>query len=119
MLTTVPQPRKFPMSPQLRQILLHAKRLNHAEQLQLITHLVNHALPIDLEEVAMLDDDRRFADRDATRSVESDRPPVSAPIATAPPAPEAPEAAPRLLPNDPQYLEFRDEIAQYQQDLPD
>jgi hypothetical protein len=80
------------MSPQLRQILVHAKQLNHAEQLMLITHMVNHALPLE---------------------------PDIAPIA-APELPIAPEPPPELvaeLLEDPQYAEFRDEITLYKQNL--
>jgi hypothetical protein len=78
------------MSPQLRQILVHAKQLNHAEQLMLITHMVNHALPLE-PEVTL---------------------PLESPIAPEPP----PELVAELL-EDPQYAEFRDEITLYKQNL--
>jgi hypothetical protein len=93
MLTSVAPLRRFPMSPQLRQILVHAKQLNHAEQLMLITHMVNHALPLEPEEIA--------------------------PIAkqAMPIAPEPPPALVAELLEDPQYAEFRDEITLYKQNL--
>ena len=98
MLTSVAASRRFPMSPQLRQILVHAKRLNHAEQLLLITHMVNHTLP--------LADDR----------VESivDQLPI---IDAMPPIPPMPAASQQPI-EDPHYAEFRRELALYQQDLP-
>jgi ABC-type taurine transport system ATPase subunit len=79
------------MSPQLRQILVHAKQLNHAEQLLLITHMVNHALPLEPE--------------------------VTMPVASELIAPEPPPALVAELLEDPQYAEFRDEIALYKQNL--
>jgi hypothetical protein len=98
MLTSVAAAHRFPMSPQLRQILVHAKRLNQAEQLLLITHMVNHTLP--------LADDR-------AESIVDEMPIIDA-IDPIPPIP----AAPPLPIDDPQYAEFRHELALYQQDLP-
>jgi hypothetical protein len=95
MLTSVAAAHRFPMSPQLRQILVHAKRLNHAEQLLLITHMVNHTLPLADDRVESIVDEM--------------------PIAEAiPPTP----IAPPMPIDDPQYAEFRHELALYQQDLP-
>jgi hypothetical protein len=94
MLTSVIPPRQFPMSPQLQQILVHAKQLTHAEQLQLITHLVNHTLPLAPEPPPMLNDQPK-----ANAGRRSAKP-------TTIPAP-----------NDPQCAEFRAEIAQYNEDL--
>ena len=77
------------MTPQLRQILVHAKQLTHAEQLMLITHMVNHALPLEPE------------------------------VTLPPAPPIAPEPPPELVAvlEDPQYAEFRDEITLYKQNL--
>jgi hypothetical protein len=100
MLTSVALPHRFPMSPQLRQILVHAKRLNHAEQLLLITHMVNHTLP--------LPDDR------VEPMTEGQSETIAAPTSQREPLPPA---TPRLPIDDPQYTEFRDELAQYKQDL--
>lgn len=72
------------MSPELRLVLNQAKQLNHTEQLELITHLVNHALPVEPPEAA---------------------------APTAPVSVEPPPAEPLL---DPQCAEFLDELAQYQ-----
>ncbi len=92
MLTSVAPPRRFPMSPQLRQILVHAKQLNQAEQLMLISHMVNHSLPLEPE---------------LTVTVESELPL----------APEPPPVLVAELLDDPQYAEFRDEITLYKQNL--
>jgi hypothetical protein len=95
MLTSVAASCRFPMSPQLRQILVHAKRLNHAEQLLLITHMVNHTLP--------LADDRLEPIVDAM--------PIAEATSPRPPTPPLP------INDDPQCAEFRHELALYQQDL--
>jgi hypothetical protein len=89
------------MSPQLRQILVHAKQLNHTEQLMLITHMVNHALPLDAEPPLPFAPELPLtaADRSTTN---------------------APEPSPEMLAQmreDPQYAEFRDEITLYKQNL--
>jgi hypothetical protein len=91
MLTSVAPPRRFPMSPQLRQILVHAKQLNHTEQLMLITHMVNHALPLEPE--------------------------LPTPFVPEPPIAATPPALVAELLEDPQYAEFRDEITLYKQNL--
>jgi hypothetical protein len=75
------------MSPQLRYILLQAKQLPPTEQLQLISYLVHHRLPI-----AGLD--------------------RAAPVIEPPPT--IPD---RLALPDPQLLEFSAEILAYQQEL--
>jgi hypothetical protein len=102
MLTSVALPHRFPMSPQLRQILVHAKRLNHAEQLLLITHMVNHTLPLPDDRVEPL----------TTGQAET----IAAPTPQRTSGPPA-SAPPRLPIDDPQYAEFRHELAQYKQDL--
>jgi hypothetical protein len=80
------------MSPQLRQILVHAQQLNHTEQLMLITHMVNHTLPLEPE--------------------------IPTPIVPEPPiASTPPPALVAELLEDPQYAEFRDEITLYKQNL--
>jgi hypothetical protein len=83
------------MTPQLRQILVHAKQLNHAEQLMLITHMVNHALPLEPEVPTQFESE----------------------LALAIVAPEPPPELVAELLEDPQYAEFRNEIALYKQNL--
>jgi hypothetical protein len=88
------------MSPQLRQILVHAKQLNHAEQLLLITHMVNHALPLDAEPLLPFEPEL----------------PLTA-VQSSPSAPEPPPEMIAEMLEDPQYAEFRDEITLYKQNL--
>ncbi|MBE9032623.1 hypothetical protein IQ266_23065 [filamentous cyanobacterium LEGE 11480] len=77
------------MSPQLQEVFAQAQKLHHAEQLQLITHLVNHALPIVVEP----------------------------PVVTGEIVDEAiVDMHPPVVPIDPQCAEFLDEIVQYRRD---
>jgi hypothetical protein len=104
MLTSVASPRRFPMTPQLRQILTQAKQLTYAEQLLLITHMVNHTLPLPDDGVEPITEGRSATIVDEMPSIE-------------PALPAALPVVPRLPIDDPQYTEFRDELAQYKQDL--
>jgi hypothetical protein len=101
MFTSVIPPRQFPMSPQLQQILVHAKQLTHAEQLQLITHLVNHTLPLAPEPLPLNDG----------------RSPGGEPQPKANAGRRSAKPTNIPAPNDPQCAEFRAEIAQYNEDL--
>ncbi|NJN49134.1 MAG: hypothetical protein HC805_04280 [Alkalinema sp. RL_2_19] len=90
-----------PMSPQLQKVLAQAQQLNHTEQLQLITHLVNHALPISVSAVDQpAIDQPAFVDAAMLEGGEPQMMPMGEPI-------------------DPQCAEFLDEIVQYRRDRHD